>query len=1224
MKLISSILNTVASCKLQVASNLALGTCFLALSMASCTDDLSVKTETPDAEQLKPGITIRIPNIEGSAFASTRDGETVNATQAEGEIQDLWLVVCPSKSDNSGVAKVITLMDKNSNFQNADLKQIEDETLFTIDENQLEAGDYKVYVLGNLSQYIDQDLDESSLTEKNIRELILNFGTDMSGNIKQLKPGYLPMACLAEEVTKRSGSTTTVGTGGVVNFQKGDIVELQTDPKFLCSKVRYTILVDQTDFSSGLISAEFVTSDGTSADGKPNAGNLRKETNVVSASETAFTDKTGKYISGNLPLKLEQKKYPTEEYPKFEDDDNTEDSRYSSTPDLENYTGSDFATQPQKAWQGTVYLPENLQTTTVSDKLDLTTAQNGNATYLHFPAKVDGNDKDFVSLIKNEGLKRGKFYDVVAKLETSEFTTAVSVADWTLQTLAYDLMGPTELIVETTELAPIKSGDEITFWYRSNIAPEDIKFEYPQFEGKDFFKAHVVKSIEMGAENSGAVSEGPSTVALPQFIVKTRAGGEYYTNDNGDYLISVEINPEIPYKTLEATFNAEGIDQEAVKAPYEYFEIVAGNLHKKIKATIGDLKPYLDVDPRTIIIDVREYVTSAFNSGKVEIEFETNVQAGTLKMSGKATKFIEGLGDNDSNGSMRIAPMSFNISEDFELLEVRDGKLVLNIENIFDGEEFWKKAQSFDLTFTLSEYNEKPSDFTKEDEEEPNPYPKTVTIQIKPYTTDYIIHFKSNKFLWEHPHIYVYQCLNLPSDLKSEDTNYDFRGKTVGYGDSNPQSALEYAFSNNISFNGWYGYGGSVDPNMNADYQDGFVHLGGIINEYISKFNPANRNTDIYNYNTELNSVHASHQSFWPCTICSSFGSAQDYNTSISVGARLFAGVSMEREYGENEGWYKYTLSGMATPGKALIIFFNGHVWDELGSLGLGKAEDIEDQYRYPSKDPETDKDTAGIPLFDYPDNEGWFVFDGDGTNYSQYFTDEKPKMYRLYWPYSKGSRIHIYIHGTTQTFTDWNNQGCKGTLDPDLGYYYFDIKDEFTGNLAITFWNPESLDNRIQDGTIDKFTLVDGNYCAWIDDEITIHSGKPTAPEYFFNPLDRVVVKWRASKEGYIFNNLYTFGDGENWKPWAGFPGYLTYDNEGDIRTVSHKIDRVLKSFHVIVNNGTINNTVQPQIDYTIKPNEVTYGETKYFSGDVPDILQHPSIEFDSSTRTYTVTLWE
>ena len=73
---------------------------------------------------------------------------------------------------------------------------------------------------------------------------------------------------------------------------------------------------------------------------------------------------------------------------------------------------------------------------------------------------------------------------------------------------------------------------------------------------------------------------------------------------------------------------------------------------------------------------------------------------------------------------------------------------------------------------------------------------------------DYVIHFRPGTD-WGSPHIYVYQCLQLPGDLAQN------ASKPVGYKFEDNYNfvyfaALEYSFTGKIAFKGWKGYGLSL------------------------------------------------------------------------------------------------------------------------------------------------------------------------------------------------------------------------------------------------------------------------------------------------------------------------------------------------------------------------------------------------------------------------------
>lgn len=102
-------------------------------------------------------------------------------------------------------------------------------------------------------------------------------------------------------------------------------------------------------------------------------------------------------------------------------------------------------------------------------------------------------------------------------------------------------------------------------------------------------------------------------------------------------------------------------------------------------------------------------------------------------------------------------------------------------------------------------------------------------------------------------------------------------------------------------------------------------------------------------------------------------------------------------------------MSGVATPGKAMIMFTNGH----------NSAED-NSGYRYPNEN------QVGVLLFDFPDNEGWFLFDGNSNHHTLSFYDEEPPS-----PQALGINDKIRF--------EWNKNYISGN---EASYLYFWNKD--------------------------------------------------------------------------------------------------------------------------------------------------------------------------------------
>lgn len=136
----------------------------------------------------------------------------------------------------------------------------------------------------------------------------------------------------------------------------------------------------------------------------------------------------------------------------------------------------------------------------------------------------------------------------------------------------------------------------------------------------------------------------------------------------------------------------------------------------------------------------------------------------------------------------------------------------------------------------------------------------------------------------------------------------------------------------------------------------------------------------------------------------------------------------------EGNGWWKYTLTGIATPGKALIMFASGHSY-------------ADNMQRYPGQD------QVGIPLFDYPNREGWF----DLTGSSRQFSSTKPadipyRTYRLYWPKSSYDGINIWYNNGSGIINSINASefGSEGN------YYFYDWYRMYDGNEASTYLSIE------------------------------------------------------------------------------------------------------------------------------------------------------------------------
>ena len=499
------------------------------------------------------------------------------------------------------------------------------------------------------------------------------------------------------------------------------------------------------------------------------------------------------------------------------------------------------------------------------------------------------------------------------------------------------------------------------------------------------------------------------------------------TGEDGEKYISVNVNPEIPASNREVE---------------SYFYIKAANLRKRIEVKPARLNPFLNVTPTEIEINVREYIYSGEYSAKIPISFTTNLD----------NVEISGFGAWDSS-----------IALDGEMTTTEKTGTNNLLLSGMNGGDFWKSEHTLTLTYTATTGGTK--------------IKETVTITVKPNVLNYLIHFRAPAD-WTHPHIYVYQCLQLPANR-----NDSYKSKTVGYKTWNDKdekydyvAALEYCFTGKIAFKGW-----SSDPNSDnyynqlGSFENGFF----IFNKEQELWNCTKDNSGIH-YNSDYDfcktyrdsiSNGTKYTSSWvTCANCNNSYINTETDGKYTGGYnQLWPGIQMRND---GNGWWTFELSGAATPGKALIMFTDHHNTST---------------NRYPGHL------QVGIPLFDYPNREGWF----DLANGATQFTSTKPKMtkYRIYWPnFNNENAAYIHIWFANKDITTW---GTTGILDSNSDYYYYDFElpESYPASTEINYQVRKAGDNANKKVTLDKFQKIDGEdiYAITLDNNDNLNnSGKP------------------------------------------------------------------------------------------------------------------------------------
>lgn len=446
-------------------------------SLASCSSDDAGFTQRPAGSDPDPNadsntipITISIPHIDfNNNFDGTRADpeddvlyDPVNTSAGEGTLQSLYLAIFKKDPDYNNRWNAYLIEDiKSASTVNGAVSG-----LYNTDYRpKLEEGSYRFYLLGNIYEHsgMSKEQFEASLSKpetdqvqlSDIRKIVLKFTL---GNIQATN---IPMLCLHDEVLTSSDNNTyeqlkdSNGTPGVLEITKEMIADYQ-DPskggqaiilyapmKLLCSKVRYTVLFNNTDeteesFSKSfpLADVHFTSVNETTGKGRPNGqvsfSNIYNQTTVLPL--TSEIEHKSDDWSTSVTRTISQCKYPvsndgnTEFYLDITNSNNV--ATWKTPSNLEIFETDDNADSwnpdTKRAWQGIVYLPENnVFTKGAEDEYQTVLSLTGTGT------GVGDNGTKVYNIPLT--LDRGHFYDIVMKLITSssvKLEMKVSVNPW--------------------------------------------------------------------------------------------------------------------------------------------------------------------------------------------------------------------------------------------------------------------------------------------------------------------------------------------------------------------------------------------------------------------------------------------------------------------------------------------------------------------------------------------------------------------------------------------------------------------------------------------------------------------------------------------------------------------------------------------------------------------------------------------------------------------------
>lgn len=445
------------------------------------------------------------------------------------------------------------------------------------------------------------------------------------------------------------------------------------------------------------------------------------------------------------------------------------------------------------------------------------------------------------------------------------------------------------------------------------------------------------------------------------------------TNDIATHRIRFSINPDLSVKDFAKADALKGTAKVWIKA---------GNIKKYLYVSY-DVTPYFKVDPIDIIIfwddKNKEELTKVVN-------FSTNL--GGIQFPSDWS--------NNPKGGYDVSYAQSTINIKCEDPKAADGKFTIT-------------ATSNPGTTTTHVFTVKSIDAVKDAADKEIYKEQEIRVTVRPPKGNYIIYMRAiNDLAWcngggteEYKHSLMHD-----EDSSLGDENYNWRD---GWWEAQKE----------VSSNNWQNVTWDKDLSPHPDYH--YVYIYTQIGETNADGTKDENNTEWYftkKYDKAADKRHTvSHD-----------------KDSTSYKGVWWPGNKMTADY-NNPGWYYYSIAvgaqsvgvnkdGKAQktikPGQTLLIFSNGTYLD----AGF-------QSHRF------THHNDPGITLFNYEDNEGWYLYDPLSDPYYRVF-DEKPTVVDVeYTIYTKNKKITAWYSlfgvnngaGNSQ-FTMWCNNYVSGEFE--------------------------------------------------------------------------------------------------------------------------------------------------------------------------------------------------
>lgn len=593
--------------------------------------------------------------------------------------------------------------------------------------------------------------------------------------------------------------------------------------------------------------------------------------------------------------------------------------------------------------------------------------------------KIGGSALSPIELGGTIGMERSKFYDVIGA-PNGKFI--VEMQDWTPANMALALHGSYFLNIDNTDI-DVQAGYGVPIQYSTN---------------------------------------GPLSFDGNPTLDGTSTGKPIYDFSYNDDFIYVSLAPGVTKQEAIEYLNEER------RYNWGKIRIQAGTIVKYIKVNEVTYDEFLYVDEDNVTIDVRVRIGTGSYNGAITIPIRTNLTEFTITRSEGWDDIINESYDVKSVALLNPAgkPLS-EISEtdgvkgnaDGSAYTINTSKCVTNgiynlrlaYTELNSGRAFWQEPHSM----TLNIYG------IDSDGEE---HSYDVKVNILPNVDKYRVYLYAPS--WQHPHIYVYEVLEFPSVM----TSFPERaGQPVGAGSKNNDNiweygnvaALQYSFTGGVAFKGWDSeYNNPYVEDIKLEHTNGFYTY-----KEDESWNPGKTDWENHYYDFDF---CAEYRSNIPNNLCGAC------KTNINRG---WPGIVMTKEIlnGTWTGWWYFDLSGVATPGKALVMFNDDH---------------SNSSSRVPDEKNAAGKVNPGLALFDYSDRVGYLDATGNTIFNDKQFHPERPVptepqeyIYRIYWPYVAGQFDGLNLFDESETIcnkvyllNNFNNNASQDITSEKVSYH--------------------------------------------------------------------------------------------------------------------------------------------------------------------------------------------